>query len=115
MRDDRDDPSTMGELLPFWQDVDDVTAPPESELGSLQRFCKSASIDFAGPLRTIMASKMPPLDIAFWSTVLMVRTGWFDVLNEAAFALERVENHPLPKQLHGGERGRENEDECAAG
>jgi hypothetical protein len=60
---------------------------------------------------TIMASKMPPLDIAFWSIVLMVRTGWFDVLNEAAFALERVEDHPLPKQLHSGDRAREIENE----
>ena len=55
---------------------------------------------------------MTPLDIAFWSTVLMVRTGWFDVLNEAAFALERLEDHPLPKQL-SDDRGREIEHEGA--
>jgi hypothetical protein len=60
-----------------------------------------------------MASKMTPLDIAFWSTVLLVRTGWFDVLNEAAFALERLEDHPPPKQLHSDDRGREIEHEGA--
>jgi hypothetical protein len=60
-----------------------------------------------------MASKLPPLDIVFWSTVLMVRTGWFDVLNEAAFALERLEDHPLPKQLHSNDRDHEIEHEGA--
>ena len=60
-----------------------------------------------------MASKMTTPDIAFWSTVLMVRTGWFDVLNEAAFALERLEDDPLPKQLHSGDRGREIEHQGA--
>jgi hypothetical protein len=60
-----------------------------------------------------MAAKMTPVDIAFWSTVLMVRTGWFDVLNEAAFVLERLEEDPIPKQRHSDDQGREVEHEGA--